>query len=220
MRLTVFTALAAFAFGVSAQTPFTVTSDSITSALQLNAINYFNSPLPPWKAGSKPGWHYGSSTPTGILCLKDKNICQLLDLLGLLNHPGCLHHCPHPPPPPPPPPPHKPPPPPPPPKYTPTYSNLTCASQDDSSFMTFGLVDTVADCEAMCDAVPGCTFVNSYHDNNDAGKGDSPLLTCSLFSKCLTAASADNCAGQGQPNGGVDFITESSGFCKKVPTSS
>ncbi|KAJ7064964.1 hypothetical protein C8F01DRAFT_1128939 [Mycena amicta] len=203
---TIFAAFGVLASGVTAQnTSFLVSSDSIGNALLLVPPHY-NSPNPPWVAGSQPGWYYGQgSPPEGILCILQGLFCEILELL-----PFCLH-CPKPPPPPPP---HKPPPPP---EYTPTFYNLTCASQD-SSFQTFGLVDTVADCEAMCDTVPGCTFVNAYHDNNDAGKGDSPLLTCSLFTQCLDASTADNCAGQGQPNGGVDFITDSGGYCKKTPT--
>ncbi|KAJ7202111.1 hypothetical protein GGX14DRAFT_654807 [Mycena pura] len=60
----------------------------------------------------------------------------------------------------------------------------------------------VQDCQDMCDTVSGCIFVNAYHDSNDAGKvrtraasltpvlelyGNSTMLTCSLFSKCLDA---------------------------------
>jgi hypothetical protein len=43
----------------------------------------------------------------------------------------------------------------------------------------------------------------------------SPQLTCALFSKCLTAASADNCGGQSQPDDGINYITNSNGYCKK-----
>ncbi|KAF7316272.1 hypothetical protein MIND_00145900 [Mycena indigotica] len=85
-------------------------------------------------------------------------------------------------------------------------------------YMTYGLVDTVADCQAMCDTVSGCTFANAYHDNNADVKGDSTQLTCSLFSKCLPASSADNCGGQTQSNGQPNFITQSYGYCKKKPT--
>ncbi|KAJ7900565.1 hypothetical protein B0H14DRAFT_2671143 [Mycena olivaceomarginata] len=91
------------------------------------------------------------------------------------------------------------------------FYNLECAAQDDS-YLTYGLVDTVADCQAMCDSVYGCTFINTYHDVN--GKNGSTQLTCSLFSKCLTADSADNCAGQSQPDGSIDYITDSAGYCK------
>ncbi|KAJ6548830.1 fruit-body specific protein A, partial [Mycena capillaripes] len=113
---------------------------------------------------------------------------------------------------PPPPPPHQPPPPP---EYSQTFYNLTCASQD-GSYQTYGLVDTVADCEAMCDSVSGCTFFNTYHDVN--GKNGSPQLTCALFTYCLDASTADNCGGQTQPDYTIDFITNSDGYCKKKPT--
>jgi hypothetical protein len=46
----------------------------------------------------------------------------------------------------------------------------------------------------------------------------SPLLTCSLFTECLTTSTADNCGGQTQADGSVDFIINSDGFCKKTPT--
>ncbi|KAJ7110915.1 hypothetical protein C8R44DRAFT_883378 [Mycena epipterygia] len=88
---------------------------------------------------------------------------------------------------------------------------VSAASVRDGSFQTFGLVDTLADCQAMCDSVAGCTFVNSYHDNNSAAK-NSTQLTCSLFMTCLTASAADNCAGQPQPDGSVDYISNSDGY--------
>ncbi|KAJ7621256.1 hypothetical protein FB45DRAFT_992290 [Roridomyces roridus] len=199
---TVFTALAAFAVGSVSNAQFS--GESITNALTLTAQNHYGSPNPPWVFGAKPGWYYGKGTPpVGIACFLDELFCELLELF-----PFCFH-CPKPPPPPPP---HKPPPPP---EYSPSFYNETCATQD-SSFMTFGLVDTVADCEAMCDTVSGCTFVNTYFDIN--GKNGSTLLTCSLFSKCLTDASNDNCGGQDQGNGGLTEIQNSSGFCKAKPT--
>ncbi|KAJ7478753.1 hypothetical protein B0H11DRAFT_1725806, partial [Mycena galericulata] len=167
--------------------------------LTLTAANHYGAPIPPWESGHYPGWYYGHGTPPqGIFCILEELFCELLDLF-----PFCFH-CPKPP--------LKRPPPP---EYTPTFYNQTCATQA-SSYQTYGLVDTVADCEAMCDSVAGCTFVNTYHDVN--GKNGSTELTCSLFSTCLTAASNDNCGGQTQPNGSVDFITNSDGYCKKTPT--
>ncbi|KAJ7206648.1 hypothetical protein GGX14DRAFT_551510 [Mycena pura] len=239
------TLLAAVAVAAVGSSAATVSSDAVTQALSLTVDNHYGSPIPPWESGHKPGWYYGKQTPPDDVCYLDVPFCEVLERYPNCLHcpkppppppykpppphkqpppPPPPHKPPPPPPPPhkpppPPPPPHKPPPPPPPPppEYTPTYTNLTCASQD-GSFQTFGLVDTVADCQAMCDSVSGCIFVNTYHDNNDAGKGNSTLLTCSLFSKCLDASSADNCGGQGQPDGGVDFITDSSGWCKSKPT--
>ncbi|KAJ6536136.1 hypothetical protein B0H19DRAFT_963217, partial [Mycena capillaripes] len=86
--------------------------------------------------------------------------------------------------------------------------NLTYISQDNS-YQTFGLVATVGGCQAMCDSITGCNFVGSYRD---------PLLTCSLFTECLTASTEDNCGGQTQADGSVDFIINSDGYCKKTPT--
>ncbi|KAF8201243.1 hypothetical protein K438DRAFT_1965755 [Mycena galopus ATCC 62051] len=85
------------------------------------------------------------------------------------------------------------------PKYTPTFQNLTGATQD-SSFQTFRLVDTIA----------------AYHDVN--GKDGSPLLTCSFFTQCLTASTADYVGGETQPSGLTNFITDSNGYCKETPS--
>ncbi|KAF7377588.1 hypothetical protein MSAN_00181500 [Mycena sanguinolenta] len=197
MRFTaLFTAVAVAVTGASAD----FSADSITNALTLTEANHYGAPIPPWEKGHYPGWYYGNGpSPEGILCFLDELLCELLELF-----PFCLH-CP------------KPPPktPPTPPEYTPTFTNQTCATQD-SSYQTYGLVDTVADCQAMCDSVSGCTFVNTYHDVN--GKDGSTQLTCALFTECLTAASNDNCGGQSQPDGSIDFITNSDGYCKKKPT--
>ncbi|KAJ7924563.1 hypothetical protein B0H13DRAFT_2229946 [Mycena leptocephala] len=192
---TVISAFAIVATGATGASAGSYSANSITTAIALTKQNYYGAPTPPWKPNHHPGWYYGKGTPP-------KLFCELLELF-----PFCFH-CPKPP--------HKPPHhPPPPPEYTKTFSNLTCASQDDS-YQTYGLVDTVADCEAMCDSVSGCTFFNTYHDVN--GKDGSTQLTCSLFKKCLTADSADNCGGQSQPDGSVDYITNSDGYCKKTPT--
>ncbi|THU82571.1 fruit-body specific gene A, partial [Dendrothele bispora CBS 962.96] len=108
------------------------------------------------------------------------------------------------------PPPHHPPPPPSD-GFTPTFLNLTGATQAND-FLTFGLVDTVDDCKTMCLNVEGCAFINTYHDVN--GKGGSPLLTCSLFGSCHGPDTATNVGGQSQPDGSLDFITNSDGYCK------
>ena len=55
-------------------------------------------------------------------------------------------------------------------------------------------------------------FVLGYHDVN--GKGGSTQLTCSLFSLCHDASDAINTGGQTQPDGSIDYIIESDGFCK------
>ncbi|KAJ7461106.1 hypothetical protein FB451DRAFT_1268972 [Mycena latifolia] len=90
--------------------------------------------------------------------------------------------------------------------YSQTFYGLTCAAQDDS-YLTYGLVDTVNDCIAMCDSVSGYIFFNTYHDVD--GKYGSTQLTCALFKYRPTAASAMNCGGQTQPDGSVDYITNS-----------
>ncbi|KAJ7089134.1 hypothetical protein C8R44DRAFT_720537 [Mycena epipterygia] len=201
---TVFSALAIVVSGATAAN--TYTSAYISSATALNAKNHYGAPIPPWEAGHRPGWYYGrGNLPTGISHNLDGLLCELLQLLHLGFY--CPYAAP--------PPPHNAPPPPPP-EYSQTFYNLACAAQD-GSYQTYGLVDTVADCQVMCDSVAGCTFVNSYHDNNSAAK-NSTQLTCSLFTTCLTAAAADNCAGQPQPDGSLDYITNSDGYCKKTPT--
>ncbi|KAF5314267.1 hypothetical protein D9619_011820 [Psilocybe cf. subviscida] len=193
----------------------------------LTPQNHYGAPTPPWHGG-KPGWYYGNNPSkypqypclSGILC-------------RILKYFPYALQCP--PPYSPPKPPHttskrhtstKPtstsntptsttptvtPTPTPTDGYTPVFSNITAAVQADD-YMTFGLVDTVDDCKAMCNGVSGCKFINSYNDVN--GKDGSTQLTCSLFSLCHTAADADNRGGQTQPDGSVDFIANSDGFCK------
>ncbi|KAJ7182762.1 hypothetical protein C8R43DRAFT_968016 [Mycena crocata] len=197
---TVLSGLAVLASGASAAN---FSTESISTAITLTAQNHYGAPIPPWKAGHHPGWYYGKGhPPKGIACILDDLFCLLLELFPF------GYHCPHKP--------HKPPHnPPTPPEYSQTFYNLTCAAQDDS-YQTYGLVDTVDDCEAMCDSVSGCTFFNTYHDVN--GKDGSTQLTCALFQKCLAASTADNCGGQSQPDGSIDFITNSDGYCKKKPT--
>ncbi|KAJ6472558.1 hypothetical protein C8R45DRAFT_1054957 [Mycena sanguinolenta] len=195
---TIFSALVAAAASVAATANFS--SASVALAGGFTEMNCYGAPIPPWKAGHHPGWYYGSSTaPKGISCVLDTFFCELLSLFP------SGYHCPTLPPPPPP---NNPPSPL---KFTEVFYNLDCASQDDS-YLTYGLVDSVADCEAMCESVYGCTFFNTYHDVN--GKNGSPQLTCALFSQCLTAYSDDNCGGQTQPDYSIDYITESSGYCK------
>ncbi|KAE9402566.1 hypothetical protein BT96DRAFT_974193 [Gymnopus androsaceus JB14] len=101
--------------------------------------------------------------------------------------------------------------------YTETFSNLSCATQA-SDYITYGLVDTVADCETMCTNVSGCTFFNIYYDYNSNPKGNyngnGTQLTCSLFQDKHTASDATNCGNQPQSNGGVDTIENSCGWYK------
>jgi len=160
-----------------------------------NAAGHYGSPIPPWEGGSYPGWYFGEHCPSGyhnLLCLSGL-ICDLLHLLGL----GFL--CPS----------NRNPPPDS--GYHQTFNNLTGATEA-SDYLTYGLVDTVAACEAMCNSVTGCGFVNTYYDVN--GKNGSPLLTCALFKICHGAADAINYGGQTQPDGSVDYIKDSNGWCK------
>ncbi|KAJ7272491.1 hypothetical protein C8J57DRAFT_1064658 [Mycena rebaudengoi] len=204
--------IAVLASGASAASLFDTAA--ISSAAGLTPQNHYGAPTPPWKPSHHPGWYYGHGTPPkGINCVLQGVLCDLLAIF----HWG--FYCPgpkHPQPPPPPPPPNHPPPPPPtaPYGYERKFYDLKCASQDDyGAYLTYGLVDTVDDCADMCDTVNGCNFFNTYHDNN--GKNGSPQLTCSLFNKCLSPESADNCGGQTQPNGSLNYITASAGYCKK-----
>ncbi|KAF8148329.1 hypothetical protein K438DRAFT_1625614 [Mycena galopus ATCC 62051] len=179
-------------------------SASVALAGGFTAQNCYGAPIPPWKTGHYPGWYHGSgSAPEGISCILDSLFCELLNLFPF------GYHCPSASPPhPPPTPPHGPPPPP---EYTQCFYNLECAAEDDS-YITYGLVDTVADCEAMCRSVSGCTFMN--RECIPFNFNGSPQLTCALFSKCLTESCATNCGGQSQSDGTTDYITNSEGYCK------
>ncbi|KAJ4479739.1 hypothetical protein C8J55DRAFT_514231 [Lentinula edodes] len=178
----------------------------------LAASNNHGAPIPPESAGSTPGWYYGDDpgAADGLPWMKDVDLCAVL-----AHTPNALR-CP-------------------PtiptptkslpkrsaaassptasasatPSYYTVFSGLTGAIEA-SGYLTYGLVDTVANCEAMCNKVSGCVFVNSYHDVN--GKNGSPLLTCSLYSKVHTALQAKNYGGQTQPDGSIDYITNSDGY--------
>jgi len=164
----------------------------------LSASNHYGAPHAPWESGAHPGWYFGDHGHLfpELPCLEGL-LCKILQLL-----PFNWLHCPVKPP-------HNPPPSD---GYTQTFANLTGATQADG-YMTFGLVDTVDLCKAMCNNVSGCKFVNSYHDVN--GKDGSTQLTCSLFQSCQNADTAINTGGQTQPDGSIDFITNSDGWCKQ-----
>ncbi|KAJ8092412.1 hypothetical protein PM082_023867 [Marasmius tenuissimus] len=213
------------------------TSPAVTS---LSASNHYGSPTPAWAAGYSPAWYLGNdpASAPGTVWLKDRNVCTALnkipDSLHCPTFPLTLNvrayvnavaakrdgtrtlsettgetrtvigGSPGPS--------QAPPPPPPPGVYDPVFSGLDGAIQADD-YLTFGLVDSVGDCYLMCDTVPECGFVNTYHDVN--AKDGSPLLTCSLFKTCHGAELATNKGGQSQPDGSVNFIKDSDGFCKK-----
>ncbi|PPQ74975.1 hypothetical protein CVT24_010276 [Panaeolus cyanescens] len=190
--------------------------------------NNYGAPIPPWAHGAIPGWSHcpesSDSCRPDVPCLQyGASLCNILSYF-----PDTLH-CPHPasyarhvykrhgnkhsrrqhrvakrtepsqvPNPKP---------------YELTFSNFTGAVQADD-YMTFGLVDTVEACLAMCDNVQGCHFANTYHDVN--GKDGSPLLTCSLFQNCHDVSFATNFGGQTQPDGSLNHIEESYGWCKST----
>ncbi|KAJ7446107.1 hypothetical protein FB451DRAFT_1537996 [Mycena latifolia] len=174
---TLFTTLAVVATGASAN----FSTADITTAATLTAQNYYGAPIPPWHVGHYPGWYYGKGiAPIGIACILEGLFCDLLDLFPFYLHCPKPYY------------PHSPP------EYSQTFYGLTCAAQDDS-YQTYGLVDTVEDCMAMCDSVSGCSFFNTYRDVN--GKYGGTQLTCALFKYHLTADSAHNCGGQTNSDG-------------------
>ncbi|KAG6855967.1 hypothetical protein H0H87_008908 [Tephrocybe sp. NHM501043] len=197
MRFTALFAAASVAVSGVVATPLTVDANALFG-VQLNSANHYGAPNPPWVPDHKPGWYFGDHPHLfpELNCLEGF-ICKLLELL-----PFDWLHCPSKPTTPP--------------StgdgYTQTFYNLTGATQA-SDYLTYGLVDTVDDCKAMCNSVSGCTFINTYHDVN--GKGGSTQLTCSLFSSCHDSSDADNKGGQTQPDGSIDVITNSDGYCKK-----
>ncbi|KAH7879258.1 uncharacterized protein C8R40DRAFT_1166502 [Lentinula edodes] len=190
-------------------------TESIVASLL--ASNHLGAPLPPNSLGSTPGWYFGDvpGSADDLPWLKDVDLCSVL-----AQSPGSIR-CPHvaekpkktysrrsavpadpaatpasqsqspva--------------------RYRIIFSGLTGAIQG-SGYLTYGLVDTVSDCETMCDNVSGCVFFNSYHDVN--GKNGSPLLTCSLYNTPHTADEATNTGGQTQPDGSVNYITDSDGM--------
>ncbi|KAK1224272.1 hypothetical protein PQX77_012829 [Marasmius sp. AFHP31] len=190
-----------------------VTAVSAVSAtflpFKLHKGNHWGAPIPPWQIGCRPGWylgdHFDGIEGHGIPWLKDHFHCKLFGLLSwdYLRCPGPYHPPSHPP--------H-------PPHgggddgyYHKVFDGLDGAIQADD-YLTFGLVDTIEDCKAMCEQVNGCNFINTYYDVH--GKGGSHLLTCALFERCHSGAEATNKGGQGQPDGSINFIKESAGFCK------
>ena len=54
--------------------------------------------------------------------------------------------------------------------------------------------------------------ISAYNDVN--GKDGSTQLTCSLYAGCHTVAEATNVGGQTQPDGSINFIRNSDGYCK------
>ncbi|KAK7444342.1 hypothetical protein VKT23_015354 [Stygiomarasmius scandens] len=187
----------------------------------LVASNFYGAPIPPWKKGYHPGWYYGDHYDVAkhfgfgfvFPYLKDAIICKLFDLIPFIFHCPGFKFPPYPyhPKPAPPQYPHGVPPPPPNhgDGWVQAFGGLDGAIEADD-YLTYGLVDTVDDCKLMCTYVDGCTFINTYHDVY--GKDGSPLLTCALFSSIHGPDEATNKGGQTQPDGSVNFITDSAGY--------
>ncbi|KAJ3994282.1 hypothetical protein F5050DRAFT_1546054, partial [Lentinula boryana] len=160
----------------------------------LAASNHHGAPYPPEVAESTPGWYFGDDpgsaeglpwmkdTPTKILPKRSAAVA------APTQSPTTSSSTP---------------------SYYTVFSGRSGAIQG-SGYLTYGLVDTVADCETMCNKVSGCVFVNSYHDVN--GKNGSPLLTCSLYSVVHSSSEATNYGGQRQSDGSYDYITDSAGY--------
>ncbi|KAE9405252.1 hypothetical protein BT96DRAFT_988539 [Gymnopus androsaceus JB14] len=184
----------------------------------LAASNHYGAPNPPSSpdGSAASGWYYGDDpgSADNVPWLKDEDLCAVLAQnpqalqcpdygkptpTSTYSKPSSTST------------PTQPPPPPPTGTYYPVFSGLDAAIEAPD-YLTYGLVDTVSDCEAMCDTVSGCIFINTYHDVN--GKNGSPLLTCSLYSQYHTSAQAINTGGQTQPDGSIDFITDSAGYDK------
>ncbi|RDB19595.1 hypothetical protein Hypma_013251 [Hypsizygus marmoreus] len=197
MRFAPLFAAASLAVSGVTASPLSIDVDiSSVIGFDLSASNFYGAPRPPWTPGAHPGWYFGDHPHLfpDLPCLEGL-ICKLLELIPIK-----WLHCPR-----------KPPHNPPSDGYQQTFHNLTGATQA-SDYQTYGLVDTIAQCKAMCDSVEGCKFVNTYHDVN--GKGGSTQLTCSLFSSCHDSSDATNTGGQTQPDGSINFITNSDGYCK------
>ncbi|WVW81319.1 hypothetical protein I302_103310 [Kwoniella bestiolae CBS 10118] len=88
------------------------------------------------------------------------------------------------------------------------------AAAQDASYMTYTLSTSVDDCLAACDQIEGCVFVNTYYDVNEEEnylpKHTDGVLTCAMFSTCVSTDQNDNWGGQDDPN----TIVNSNGYCK------
>ncbi|KAG7091592.1 hypothetical protein E1B28_010613 [Marasmius oreades] len=232
MFLTLVTAFAVTSVSAtSVRFPNLIAKAELSAGAALSASNNFGSSIPPWQEGYSPAWYMGDNPDNApeLPWLKDRTLCTVLNKVpdsihcptfplalavrAKLAAPKRRSPVPQDPTVPSPATPSQPPPPPPPPGvYNPVFTNLDGAIEADD-YMTFGLVDTIDDCLKMCDTVIGCGFVNTYHDVN--GKDGSPLLTCSLYRSCHGPDQAINKGGQSQPDGSINFIRSSDGYCKQ-----
>ncbi|WVF66598.1 hypothetical protein IAT40_001338 [Kwoniella sp. CBS 6097] len=94
------------------------------------------------------------------------------------------------------------------------------AATQDASYMTYTLSTSVDDCLNACDQIEGCVFVNTYYDVNEEEnylpKHADGVLTCAMFSSCVSTDKNDNWGGQDDPN----TIVNSNGYCKSGSCSS
>ncbi|KAJ7755800.1 hypothetical protein B0H16DRAFT_1827657 [Mycena metata] len=191
MRFSTFSAFVLVATGVSAAN---FSTETIATAAALNPGNYYGAPTPPWNAGHTPGWYYGNgNAPLGIFSILDSVFCGLLEFLPFFHCPKAPYSSP---------------------PYTRAFYNLDCGCED-GSYLTYGLVEVVEDCQAMCDSISGCIFYNTYHDVYAKGYQQ---YTCTLYKKVLTVSSAKYCGGQHQSDGSINHITNSEGYYKTSPT--
>ncbi|KAJ7778731.1 hypothetical protein DFH07DRAFT_765943 [Mycena maculata] len=100
-----------------------------------------------------------------------------------------------------------------PPSFTVEFTNLNASIQADD-YLSYILTDTVQECIdfcAFCTTCPnGCAFVNPYFDNNAK---NTTMLTCAYYAGCHNASDATNFGGQSEPDGSLDTISNSSGYC-------
>ncbi|WRT63259.1 uncharacterized protein IL334_000162 [Kwoniella shivajii] len=101
------------------------------------------------------------------------------------------------------------------------WAGLTMgAAAQDASYMTYTLSTSVDDCLAACDQIEGCVFVNTYYDVNEEEnylpKHTDGVLTCAMYSTCVSTDNNDNWGGQDDPN----TIVNSNGYCKSGACSS
>ncbi|KAF9257838.1 hypothetical protein L218DRAFT_834620, partial [Marasmius fiardii PR-910] len=144
----------------------------------VDTLSGIGSSPPPWQGG-KPTWYLGDNPDNApdLPWLKDRTLCTAINKIpdsvhcpsfplslavrALLASPKARSPTPasDPSEPAPATPSQNPPPPPPAGIYNPVFTNLDGAIEADD-YLTFGLVDTVDDCQKMCDSVQGCGFFN------------------------------------------------------------
>ena len=74
------------------------------------------------------------------------------------------------------------------------------ATIDNENYLTYGLVDSVQDCIAICNSINNCNFINVYQElESDVKDSYSPgKLTCAAFKACSGTEKATNYGGQSE----------------------